>query len=77
MTPIGRDGLDQELIRRPAREGVADGKASGFSCNRLMDHRLLLGVGVSVVSVWRIDRVVISVIHTWPAHWIGGIDPER
>lgn len=55
MTPIERDGLDRELIRQPARKGVAHGKASGFPGNRLMDHGLLLGAGASGFSIWRID----------------------
>jgi hypothetical protein len=55
MTPIERDGLDRELIRQPARKGVAHGKASGFPGNRLMDHGLLLGIGDTGRSIWRID----------------------
>lgn len=75
MTPIERDGLDRELIRQPARKGVAHGKASGYPRNRLMDHGFKLGVGASGVSVWCVDRMVTSFVHVWSAHWSGGMDP--
>jgi hypothetical protein len=74
MTPIERDGLDRELIRQPARKGVAHGKASGFARNRLMGHGLLLGIGVSGLSAWCIDRVVTATVHAWRVRWSGGVD---
>jgi len=77
MTPIERDGLNLELIRQPARKGVARGKASGFPRNRLMDHGLLLGVGASGLSVWCVDRMVSSAVHVWPTHRSGGMDPQK
>ena len=75
MTPIERDGLDRELIRQPARKGVAHGKASGFPRNRLMDYGHQLGIGVSSLAAWCIDRMVTAAVHAWRAHWIGGMDP--